>query len=118
MSRVLEGNTMIQDAVLKYNRQVTETERVQVGISQAKEALRHKKTISAVDFFANFVAARSDTQFSLNSEGRKAIIDGIARYPGLIHMTVNGTAVDFAAEMKKTEKERSKVTPEDRVSIT
>lgn len=68
MSRALADNAMIRDAVTKYNAEVGKLETTLAGISSAKDALKHKKTISAVDFFANFVAARTDTNFSLGNE--------------------------------------------------
>lgn len=118
MSRALSENPIIRDAVTKYNAEVGKLETSLAGIANAKDALRHKKTLSAVEFFANFVAARSDTHFNLGAEGRKAIMDGIVRYPSLIHMEINGKPVDFASEMKKAEKDRVKVTPDDRVAIS
>jgi hypothetical protein len=118
MSRILDGNSLIRDAVAQHNLNIVEMNRSQGAMDASQEKLRHKNTISAVDFFANFVAARSDTLFSLGPEGRNAIMDGIRRYPKLIRMTVNGVVVDFEAEMQKSEKLRVKVSPQDRVSIS
>ena len=118
MSRILDGNTMIREAVMRHNPNILELHRSQIAIDASQEKLRQKNTISAVDFFANFVAARSDTLFSLSPEGRNAIMDGIRRYPKLIRMSINGVVVDFEAEMKKPEKARVKVSPQDRVSIS
>ena len=45
-------------------------------------------------------------------------MDGMQRYAGLIQMKVNGVSIDFAEELKKSEKERVKISPEDLVAIS
>lgn len=105
-------------SVAKYNASVSAAASGRRSIAENEEKMKVKNEIPVTDYVYNFVASRADYSGASRPEGRERILAGMRKYAGIVNVSINGQKVDLAAEFAKPEKERMKVSPDDRVEFS
>lgn len=113
------GNNQIVQALAAYNMSTIKVNEHTATIQGLKEKIKIKKEITVVDYLLNFLQQRADYGTSaLKQEGRKQILDGLTMYAGAVQMKVSGKIINITEELKKPEKNRVKVNPEDIIEFS
>ncbi|MDD2487534.1 MAG: LysM domain-containing protein [Candidatus Gracilibacteria bacterium] len=101
IGKILSDNRIISEALKNYNSNAEKMISLKSRISENKDKLKMEKSITVIDFIANFIQTRADIGSAYSQELRKRIYDGLEKYPDLVNIKVDGIKVDLVSEMKR-----------------
>lgn len=116
------SNVLATQAANAYNKTVSDLEAAKRRAAELRTALStpNDASRSAVDFLVDFIASRADFPSSFFPNFRNTVLSGLARYPDLVEIEVNGKKLDVASELAaaKAGKPSVSIRPGDEIRLT
>lgn len=119
--KFISSNDAISKAIADYNKEAAKLNNINRQISSNKELLKIEKTISAIDFIANFIQVRADIWSSYSQNLRNKIYEWLEKYPDLVNIKVDWVKVNIAEQIKlfkTTKKWLIEVKPSSKIEIS
>lgn len=116
------GNVLASQTANAYNKASSDLDAAKRRVAELRAALSTPNDVSrtAVDFLVDFIASRADFPSSFFPNFRNTVLSGLARYPDLVEIEVNGKKLDVAAELAavRSGKPSISVRPSDEIRLT
>lgn len=119
LGHIIDENHTIVSAIDTYNANVSKINMIDREIASLRKKLKIKKEIPAIDYLANFLQQRGDLGiFMMTEAGRSRMMEGMKKNASLIHLKVNGNAIDMVKEFEKPKQEYLKIRESDTIELS